>query len=96
MSYLQIGELCESFIAARLDTFIRPIACVDSADAFRENTQNKVLITVSLHLDISADLKTLTFKHSVILFNCKRDNYTEKIVKLGHLHPSFFNDAIQF
>lgn len=29
-SYLQIGELCEGFFTARLETFIRPITCVDS------------------------------------------------------------------
>lgn len=36
VSYLQVGELCEGFIAARLDTLIRPITCVDSAGVFGE------------------------------------------------------------
>lgn len=37
-SYLQVRELREGFIAARLDAFVRPIARVDSAGAIREVT----------------------------------------------------------
>lgn len=37
MPHLQIGKLREGFIAARLDTFIRPVTRVDSADVFQRN-----------------------------------------------------------